>query len=118
MNPFKINQSLTFNIYALSGYLIALIHIVLFWYSQVFIIIYIGFAIIFAYYYIFYFLSVLLCLFFIEIIFRKKILWRFNTEYKHNKLALCYFWIGILLNLVVYYITYKLIEMSRCLITS
>ncbi len=116
MNPFKINQNLTFNIFAFSGYLIALLNIIVYGYAQIsFILLYIGFVILFAYYYIFYFLPVLFVMFLAEIIFRRKLVWHFSDEYKHNKLALGYFGLGILLNIIIYFVMYKVFILASYL---
>ena len=118
MNPFKINQSLTFNIYSFSGYLMASIYLLvhLFLPLPVF---YILLVVLFCYFYINFFVFAFLPITYLcEIIYHRKFVWKFNEKYNKNKLALGYFWIGILLNLVVYYITYKLIKASRYLITS
>ena len=108
MNPFKINQNLTFNIYAFNIYVVILLHIINYFLSSfMFRSYYIwNFTI---YYLIFFVLLFFPNMFFLEIIIRKKFVWKFSEEYKNNKFALTFFWTGICLNIIYYFVIYKFI---------
>ena len=110
MNIFKINKSLAINIYALSGYLLVLSHIIAYLIANAQIpVIYFFFVIVISYFcYINYFLPVLLLILLFELLIKKKKnIFLFSDEYAHDKLAIIYFWLGILLNFVGYYLTYR-----------
>ena len=100
MNPFKINQILTFNIYALNGY-VSLILILLLYnhrYSLYFFEIFILYVLISH--------IIFVIVFIVEIIINKKILWKFNVEYSNNLFAKSYFLFSLILNICFYCFLY------------
>ncbi len=110
MNVLKINKSLALNIYALSGYIAGLMHIIVYYFFQ-FPFIYMALLIYFSFYYILFFTFIFLPVSFLaEFIIRKKVVWQFNEEYKNNKYAIVYFVTGILLNFVSYIIICRILR--------
>ncbi len=97
MNVLKINNNLTLNIYASAGYIHASAHIIdicvlreLYFFFLIDDIKWISLGIIF-------FLAALV----IEILFRRKIDFSFNSEYSANHSVKIYFWLGVVLNTLI-----------------
>ena len=98
MNPFKINQNLTFNIFAFSGYVLSvlcLLHLANHEFADletVFLFFLPAICLIIFY-------PCIIFLFILEIIIKKKILWKFTIEYRNSWFSKAYFFYGILLHI-------------------
>ena len=98
MNPFKINQNLTFNIFAFSGYVLSvlcLLHLAYCKYSSMDSV-FLSFLPIIC---LIIFYPCIIFLFILEIIIKKKILWKFTIEYSNSWFSKAYFFYGILLHI-------------------
>ena len=98
MNPFKINQNLTFNIFAFCGYVLSvlcLLHLAYCKYSSMDSV-FLSFLPIIC---LIIFYPCIIFLFILEIIIKKKILWKFTIEYSNSWFSKAYFFYGILLHI-------------------
>ncbi len=98
MNPFKINQNLTFNIFAFCGYVLSvlcLLHLAYCKYSSMDSV-FLSFLPIIC---LIIFYPCIIFLFILEIIINKKILWKFTIEYSNSWFSKAYFFYGILLHI-------------------
>ena len=98
MNPFKINQNLTFNIFAFSGYVLSVLCLLHFEYCKfsylesMFLFFLPAICLIIYY-------PCIIFLFISEIIIKKKFLWKFTIEYSNSWFSKAYFFYGILLHI-------------------
>ncbi len=98
MNPFKINQNLTFNIFAFSGYVLAVLSLLDIAYCKYSSMdsVFLSFLPIIC---LIIFYPCIIFLFILEIIIKKKILWKFTIEYSNSWFSKAYFFYGILLHI-------------------
>ncbi len=98
MNPFKINQNLTFNIFAFSGYVLAVLSLLDIAYCKYSSMdsVFLSFLPIIC---LIIFYPCIIFLFILEIIIKKKILWKFIIEYSNSWFSKAYFFYGILLHI-------------------